>query len=1458
MPTKNLKYCLYILSLLFISDLNAQLLPEWGIGLNNKTESLRINDVVDDGAGNYYAIGSYENTEIDGLTFESQGSNNDVIIMKMNANGDVLWKKRIGGDGTDTGMAISYFNGKIYIAALVRNSFNLNTPYQRGLNDLVVPDDVLSTLLVSYNSDGEVQWSKLLDASDTVFPKSILANNLGLFLVGNLIGSTDFQSISESGGTTYSTIGMLDKGFLIRYDLNGNLIWANLLNCADEVFVHDVSHYGDGLYITGYYKGQLNTEGEAGTLNNILNSGAVIDNFLIKYDINGTFKWARRFGNKGFFDGMSVLALENQIFVSGGYNGHINFNTPALFNGSNELNSSDYESFLVEYDSLGTVDWIRRFGPLDISERTEVKSLNGRLYVNSTSQGTLNFSTPYDPLKLSYPLSPVARNGFIAEYMLNGTFVSGRIFNSSKNSSSQAYHPSSQGLVSFSEIENDLIITDIHQQKEDSLYSKSSRILQTHFVPDLLPNWQKNYGDVQTTGGYESIAIATDGLGNTYTTGYFNMGVRFGTLPILYSSGGKDIFIVKKDGEGTPIWSKRAGGSGDDEPQDITFSDGYVYITGSFENTANFNTPSSGTNELISAGGKDVFVWRLRQLDGVQFMLKRAGGLTDDEGKGIAVLNSEIYVSGKFTLTANFNTPSMGGTNQISSAGGTDAFLVKYTSSGNIDWIKRAGGTGDDAGNSVGLNGTVAYMGGYYEGAANFNTPSAFGSNQILSAGEKDVFLVKYSSSGALNFIRTAGGSFDDQLFDLSTYGNDVYITGFFTDQAYFPGPVIQGLPLLGQGQRDAYLVKYSSTGLPQWRRRMGGTLNDAGTTMAIENEIISLGGYFRNTRNFDNYSEIWPESYVSDGLRDGFLGRFGTNGALLTTKRIGGIGDDLLHGLAFDGHHTFICGSSDEQMNFNTPSNNSMNVLGKVGEPYAFIAALVWTHKYDHSKIQGRDSFLPVYTDDLVVDELGNQYVVGRFSDLIKVGTLELENTHEYNKSLFMLKLDARAKPQWIKELAFGPDINSAKMEYYEGQIFVHIDADQDSLFIKSGSAYFTLKGNQLVWFDTTGTYISKKRIYSDIEDMAGAAGNIYLYGDFSEKLYFENAGLKDSLEISGVYSDAFILNYNRNGSLNWAKRFGGETGDYASKIAAFNNRIYLSGNFNDSLNFKTPSLYDVNTLYESASGTGVFLAALDFLGNVVWARRQDNTFANKLFKSSIVAHANGVYAINKTEEPIVNLSSPYQAGINEYDALAKGRILVQSYNSTGLINWVKIIGDTTYFLENDIIHGAMLGDKLVFGGKNQHKLNFSDPYVHGTMELPEENTYLCSFNASGTLEWYQSQGGFGIDIMDKLISQGSSLYALTDLSEFISFSNNALEIDNNERLSLIKLSPCGTVSNLQSTAGDINLGYHFIYGNSLTASNDIKEKAEVEYKANAITLEPGFSASPGTVFKANTGGCN
>jgi hypothetical protein len=82
-----------------------------------------------------------------------------------------------------------------------------------------------------------------------------------------------------------------------------------------------------------------------------------------------------------------------------------------------------------------------------------------------------------------------------------------------------------------------------------------------------------------------------------------------------------------------------------------------------------------------------------------------------------------------------------GGLDGNSNFGGEDLFLVKYNSSGTKQWTKQLGTPTSDYGNEVTVDSSGnIYVSGYTEGGLDGNT----------NAGNSDIFLVKFNSSGVL------------------------------------------------------------------------------------------------------------------------------------------------------------------------------------------------------------------------------------------------------------------------------------------------------------------------------------------------------------------------------------------------------------------------------------------------------------------------------------------------------------------------------------------------------------------------------------------------------------------------------------------------------------------------------------------------------------------------------------
>ncbi len=191
----------------------------------------------------------------------------------------------------------------------------------------------------------------------------------------------------------------------------------------------------------------------------------------------------------------------------------------------------------------------------------------------------------------------------------------------------------------------------------DNRSSQGSRdIFLTKYLANGGYEWTKAVGG---TAADEGIDTATDPLGNVYITGYFGGTVDFdpsNNTDSRTSAGSNDIFLSKYSPDGTYVWTKTMGGTGDDMPQSVTVdASDKVWVGGYFNSTADFNA-SSDEYLLTSAGNKDAF-YVSYSMDGDFVSAAKFGSTGVDLIRGIAVdSQGSLLYTGEFIGSVNFST----------------------------------------------------------------------------------------------------------------------------------------------------------------------------------------------------------------------------------------------------------------------------------------------------------------------------------------------------------------------------------------------------------------------------------------------------------------------------------------------------------------------------------------------------------------------------------------------------------------------------------------------------------------------------------------------------------------------------------------------------------------------------------------------------------------------------------
>lgn len=322
----------------------------------------------------------------------------------------------------------------------------------------------------------------------------------------------------------------------------------------------------------------------------------------------------------------------------------------------------------------------------------------------------------------------------------------------------------------------------------------------------IVNEWNRTWGGIKSDTGY---GVTLDSSNNVYITGS------------TYTVSSTDMLLVKYDSTGVQQWNRTWGGNEHDLGWGIAVdSSNNIYLAGQTESfgagfsdmlLVKYDTTGvlqwyrtwgetayevgravaiDSSDNVYLAGGHDAY-WtgsdnmHLVKYDssGVQLWNRTWGGTEWDRGWGVAVDSSNnVYLAG--------NTESFG-------AGPSDMILVKYNSAGVQQWNCTWGGIDSEESFGVSVDSLDnVYLGGY---------------TRSFGAGDIDMVLVKYDSSGVQQWNRTWGGIEYDLGWGVAVdSSNNIYLAGHTSS--------------FGVGSHDMIIVKYDNSGLQQWNRTWGGT----------------------------------------------------------------------------------------------------------------------------------------------------------------------------------------------------------------------------------------------------------------------------------------------------------------------------------------------------------------------------------------------------------------------------------------------------------------------------------------------------------------------------------------------------------------------------------------------------------------------------------------------------------
>jgi len=385
-------------------------------------------------------------------------------------------------------------------------------------------------------------------------------------------------------------------------------------------------------------------------------------------------EWAATISGSGKQAG-NAIAVDGagNVYTLGSFGGTVDFDPgPGVFNLSAV---GDDDIFVQKLDAKGHFVWARAMGGSGwASGRGIAVDNTGNVYTTGYFQDKADFDPGPDTFHLT---SAGDTDVFLQKLDASGHFVWARTLGGKGSDRIQGIAVDDAGKLFTMGLFQETLNLEPDPNPLYNSNERSSSIVVQKRDGDGTVFWARAGAG---TNYDREWRIAVDGAGNVYTTGYFQKTENFDPFLDgfnLTSAGKSDIFVQKLDTSSNLLWARSMGSRGEDRGMGIAVDGaGYVYTTGSFQRTVDFD-PGPDTFNLSSAGKSDIFVQKL-DAQGRLIWAHSIGGRGDDHGMGIAVDGAgNVYITGSFQRTVDFD-PGPDAFN-LTSAGKRSFFVIKLS-----------------------------------------------------------------------------------------------------------------------------------------------------------------------------------------------------------------------------------------------------------------------------------------------------------------------------------------------------------------------------------------------------------------------------------------------------------------------------------------------------------------------------------------------------------------------------------------------------------------------------------------------------------------------------------------------------------------------------------------------------------------------------------------------------------
>jgi len=452
--------------------------------------------------------------------------------------------------------------------------------------------------------------------------------------------------------------------------------------------------------------------------------------------------------------------------------------------------------------------------------------------------------------------------------------------------------------------------------------------------------------------------------------------------------------------------------------------------------------------------------------------------------------------------------------------------------------------------------------------------------------GGQDSIDTPFSIRVVEGWARTMGGTGLDNCLDAGTdLDGNIYTTGYFANTVDFdPGP--GSVNKTSAGGNDVFLCKFNPQGELVWVKTWGGPGEDTAAALAVDDSlVVCVAGTFDGS-DVDFDPGTGTDLHSTSGLVDTFISQFDIAGNHFWTITFGGESYDIPLDIAIGNTGNisvagmFMSTSADFDPGAGTDTHSSNGQFDAFTACYSPSGSWLWAHSYGGSGIDGADG--------IGTSSVGNVATTGFYGGSVDFnpggGPWILTSTG--GSDIFVTLHNSAGGLQWASGVGGASDDGGLGVNFTtDGRVCIAgafagtcdfdpgaptqnraSNGSEDAFLLMLSS--FGTYSNVLTWGGSDSDYAK------DINIDSYAA--FYISGTFKSTDADFDPCPDTYIKSSNGDKDVFLLKLNSACDFQWARTFGGVSGENSENFCVFENTfVYFPGYFMGTVDFDPHSTY-------------------------------------------------------------------------------------------------------------------------------------------------------------------------------------------------------------------------------------------------------------------------------------------